>query len=119
MARQTFDQIWVPRIGREAANELRRNARVTTITMFPLLPLAIACSFAFGSGSTVGTALGLILVLMATTGFAVWIRSRQKVADAVGRWFGVPIRWSHMPTMRSAEKFDVWCDQQGFARQPT
>ena len=115
MTRPSFDEIWIPRIGKEAADQLRHNSRITMITIFPLLPLAIAGSFAFGSGSSRGIAVGLLTVVMAGIGMIIWLRSRMNFTAAVSRWFGVKLWWGELPTLRSSGQFDAWCEKRNLS----
>jgi len=106
-----FDYIWVPRIGEQATAELRRYGNLTIVTLFPMLPLAIGISFAFGSGSPAGIVLGFVMVALAVTGFVVWNRSSRRVAAAMSEWFGVKIPWWDMPKMK-ATSFDAWTEKR-------
>ena len=76
-----------------------------------MLGLAIGCSFAFGSGNASGVALGFVAAALAVTIFALWIRSRMKLAAAVSQWFGTKIGWQEMPRM-STSPFDAWCERR-------
>ena len=103
-----FDDIWVPRIGSVAAAELRRNGYFT-LAVGPLgLALAVGSSFAFGAGTAMGVALGVVCVLVIVGIFSPWLRGRMRVAAALSQWFGVHIGWQEMPSMRPSQ-FDPWC----------
>jgi peptidoglycan/LPS O-acetylase OafA/YrhL len=102
----------VPRIGEEATAQLRRSANLALLTGPVVLALAVGCSFAFGSGTAFGVALGLILAALAVLLFVAFIHSRMKLARAVSRRFGVRIGWWEMPRMRTAQ-FEAWRERRG------
>ena len=114
-AKPTFDEIWVPRIGQKAAAELRRNGYLTLVVGPVLLALAILCSFAFGQGTSLGTSLGVLALLMALTLCVVWIRSRLRFAKALSDWFGRKISIQGLPRM-TASQFDAWCQRRRLSR---
>lgn len=111
MANDGFDDIWVPRIGSQAAVLLRRNGYLTLVVGPVVFGIAIACSFAFGSGSPVGLALGCLGVMVAITLCTIWLRSRMQFAAAISQWFGTKVGWQEMPKMRP-DPFDAWCRQR-------
>jgi hypothetical protein len=111
MPTNSFDEIWIPRIGRDATNELRHNGRLTLVFGPTLVALAIGCSFAFGSSKPEGIAVGSLCIAMAVTLSIIWIRSRMSVAAALSSWFGVRIAWNDLPRMRSSQ-FDAWCKRR-------
>jgi hypothetical protein len=112
MAGSAFEQIWVPRIGDQATAQLRRSSYLTLVTGPVVIGLAIACSFSFGNGKSSGVAVGVVEAALAVVVFAVWIRSRMKLAAAVSQWLGVEVGWQEMPRMRSAQ-FDAWRQRRG------
>lgn len=111
----TLDEIWVPRIGEEAAVELRRNGYLTLVVGPTVLGLAIFCSFAFGKGTSLGSALGVLAVLIALTLCVVWTRSRLRFAKALSNWFGTRISIQGLPRM-TASQFDAWCQRRHLSR---
>jgi len=102
-----FDEIWLPRIGERATAELRRSVPIGIVTGLTALVMAFACSFAFGSGTTVGVLLGCGEVAVGVAAFVWLIRSRMRLAEAISEWFGVKIRSGELPNMRT-KQFDAW-----------
>jgi hypothetical protein len=114
MARPTFEQFWIPRIGEQATAQLRRSSYAWLVGGSAFAGLSIASSFAFGRGTTSGLVLGLAEVIGAIAAFAFAIRSRMKFAAAVSRWYGVKIGWYEMPRMQPAS-YDAWQQRRGLA----
>ena len=106
-----LDEIWVPRIGADATAELRRNARVGTIMVVTVLAMGIASSFAFGRGTPGGVLLGCVEVAIGIVAFALLIRSRMRLAEAISQWFGIKIGSRELPNM-NAKQFDAWCQRR-------
>ena len=60
MPASKFEEIWVPRIGREATAQMRRTAYFTMLTVLVVMGFAIAASFSFGRGTAAGGVLGVV-----------------------------------------------------------
>jgi hypothetical protein len=104
-----FDAIWVPRIGRSATAELRRNGYLTLVVGPSLLPLSILSSLAFSDGNE---GLGCLGLALAITGCIVWTRSRLRFTAALSEWYGVKLGWYELPKMRT-KRFEAWCIRRG------
>ena len=89
MTSPTFDEIWVRRLGPEATSVLRRNGYIS-LTMGPVIAiLAITCSFALASHSSIAKSVGGIEVAAILAAAWIWIRSSKKLAAALSKRFGV------------------------------
>ena len=104
-----FNDIWLRRIGADATAELR--LPVGLVTGLMALVMAFACSFAFGSGTPVGVLLGCVEVMIGIVAFAVLIRSRMRLAEAISQWFGTKSGSRELPNM-NAKQFDAWCQRR-------
>ncbi len=102
----------MPRIGGEASAALRRSSYVVLIGGPVMVVLAVAGSFAVGSGTVAGDVIALILVAVICAIFVGLIRSRVRVAAAISARFGTTIHWWEMPKMREGS-FDQWCRKRG------
>ena len=76
---------------------------------------SIAGSFAFDSGTALGTLLGVAAVAVVITAYGTWIQSRRRLAVAVPEWFGVEIRRREMPMMGRVDQFDAWCRKRNLS----
>lgn len=109
MARTDFESTWYPRIGKDAAEELRRARR--TAWLGPL-----AAVFAVGAGAligkgTVGDVIGVVLAIACVVYVGMFIRAQWRTAAAVSVWFGVKrMRW--LPRM-TPQRFDEWRQLRG------
>ena len=109
MAKPDFEATWHPRIGKDAAEDLRRARK--TARLGPL-----AAVFAVGAGAligrgAVGDAIGVVLALGAVVYVWRFIRAQWRTASAVSAWFGVKqMRW--LPRM-TPERFDEWRQLRG------
>jgi hypothetical protein len=74
--------------------------------------MAFAASFAFGSGTPVGMLLGCVELAIAIVAFAVLIRSRMRLAEAISQWFGTKIGSRDLPNMSNTKQFDAWCQRR-------
>jgi hypothetical protein len=111
MARADFDAMWVPRMGSDAAAQLKRVGVRVLWNLFDL-PLAIVASIGFGSGKPVGVVLGLVSVALAVVLFGLLNREHRRLARDLSEWYGVKIHWWEMP--RFNEKlYDAWCVRRG------
>jgi hypothetical protein len=104
-----FEATWVPRIGKEAAEELRRARRLAM--MWP-----VAVVFAGGAGVLVEKGIlvgGAVCAASAACIFVAFVRAQRRIAGALSRWFGVKIKG--LPKM-NPKRFDAWCDERGLRR---
>lgn len=106
-----LDDIWVPRIGAAATSELRRSAYVTMAAVPAALSMSLAASFAFAEGSLTGVLLGCAALLVAASVFAMIVRSRIRLADAMSQWYGTEISHRELPRLRT-KQFDEWCESR-------
>jgi hypothetical protein len=109
MAKSDFEATWYPRIGKDAAEELRRGRR--TAWLGPLI-----CVFAVGAGLLIGTsplgdAIGVVLAIACIVYMGMFIRVQWRTAAAMSLWFGVErMRW--LPRM-TPQRFDEWRHLRG------
>jgi hypothetical protein len=110
--RQRFDQAWQPRLGRQAAGQLRRLAGFALGLGPVVILLSVAGSLGLSSGRLSSILLGLAAVV-AVIGLCVgWVRLSMAFAASVSRWFGEEISWRELPRFRPS-LFDEWCPQRG------
>lgn len=109
MAKPDFEATWYPRIGKDAAEELRRARR--TAWLGPLIGV-----FAVGAGALIGTsplgnAIGVALVAGFLISLGIMFGAYWRTAAAVSVWFGVKrMRW--LPRM-TPQRFDQWRQARG------
>jgi hypothetical protein len=109
MPKPDFEATWYPRIGKDAAEELRRARR--TAWLGPLNAV-----FAGGAGVLIGTsplgdAMGAALVGGLLVSLGIFIRAQWRTAAAISLWFGVKrMRW--LPRM-TPQRFDQWRQLRG------
>jgi hypothetical protein len=112
MAERDFEATWYPRIGKDAAEELRRWRKLTifgvTVPLF-----AIAAGLLIGTG-TVNDLIGVALAAVVVGYFVMYIDAQRRIAAAMSDWFGVKIKG--LPKM-NPKRFDAWCQERGL-RQP-
>lgn len=89
MTRGDFEATWYPRIGKDAAEELRRARRVIGILSVVGPVCAVGGGLLIGSGEHV---LGYIAVTVAAGYIVMYLRAQARVAKALSMWFGVRIR---------------------------
>ena len=110
MAKPGFEATWYPRIGMEAAEELRRGRRITTFGIASPL-------FAGGAGLLIGTSalddvIGVALAAVVVAYLVMFINFQRRIAEAMSYWFGVRIQAGQMPPM-SVGRFDTWREKRG------
>jgi hypothetical protein len=108
MAEPDFEAIWYPRIGKNAAEELRR-WRKLTIFGFAVPLLAIAAGLLIGTG-TLDDVIGIVLAAVVAGYFVMFINAQRRIAAAMSSWFGVKIKG--LPKM-NPRRFDAWCQERG------
>lgn len=110
MANSDFESTWYPRIGKDAAEELRRGRRTALLG-----PVNGVC--AVGAGLLIGTSplgdvIGGVLVIACVVYLGLFVRAQWRTAAAVSVWFGVKrMRW--LPRM-TPQRFDEWRRLRGF-----
>jgi hypothetical protein len=110
MAKPEFEATWIPRIGEEAAEELRRGRKIAVIGV--LIPvLSAAAGLLIGTG-TVNDLIGAALASMAAGIVVAFLRAQRRIAAALSRWFGVKITGGRLPKM-NPKRFDAWCQERG------
>jgi len=105
-----FEATWYPRIGEDAAKQLRRLGQVVW-----LWPLNVIETFGFalliGRGP-LADVIGWLLALGLVVNLGVFVRLQWNTAAAISLWFGVErMRW--LPRM-TPERFDLWKRLRGF-----
>jgi len=109
VSRTDFEATWYPRVGKDAAEELRRARRAALLG-----PLAAV--FAFGAGALIGTGtigdvIGVALAVAGVVYVGMFIRAERRTAAAISMWFGVErMRW--LPRM-TPQRFDEWRELRG------
>jgi hypothetical protein len=112
VTKSDFETTWIPRIGEEAAEELRHGRKIAVIG-FTMPLFAIAAGLLIGTG-TLNDVIGAVLVVIAACYFAMFIRAQRRIAAAMSRWFGVRIKG--LPKM-NPKRFDAWAEERGLRRQ--
>jgi hypothetical protein len=111
MAKGDFEATWYPRIGKDAAEELRRLRKIAIVgTTMPV--------FAIGAGLLIGTStlndvIGAVLALVVAVYIVMFIGGQRRIAAAMSEWFGVKIRG--IPRMNT-RRFDDWAQKRGLHR---
>lgn len=109
MTASSFEDTWYPRIGRDAAEELRRARRTAWVG-----PLAAICAVGAGvliGEGTIGDVVGVVLAIACVAYLGMFIRGQSRTAAAVSLWFDVKrMRW--LPRM-TPERFDEWRKLRG------
>lgn len=112
MAEPDFEATWYPRIGKKAAEELRRWRKIT-IFGFTAPLFAIAAGLLIGTG-TLNDVIGVALAAAVAGYFVMFINAQRRIAAAMSDWFGVKIKG--LPKM-NPKRFDAWCEERGL-QQP-
>jgi hypothetical protein len=107
MAKPDFEATWYPRIGKKAAEELRRGRRITIFGIASPL-------FAGGAGLLIGTGpvndvIGVALAGVVVGYLVMFVNSQRRIAAAMSDWFGVKIKG--LPKM-NPKRFDAWCEER-------
>jgi hypothetical protein len=108
MVKPDFEATWYPRIGKDAAEELRRGRKIVTFGI--ATPL-----FAVGAGLLIGTGvrndmIGVALAAVVAVYIVMFIRAQRRIAAAMSDWFGVKIKG--LPRMNT-KRFDDWREKCG------
>jgi hypothetical protein len=104
MAKTDFETTWYPRIGKDAAEELRR-ARRTTWLGPPTAVVAASAGALIGNGMS-DDVIGALLAIACVVYVVMFIRAQWRTAAAISLWFGVKrMRW--LPRM-TPQRFDEW-----------
>jgi hypothetical protein len=115
MARPDFDAAWIPRIGKQATEELRRGRRIAIAGM--TMPIfAIAGGLLIGT-STLDDVIGAVLVVVAVGYFVAFMRAQMRIAAAISKWFGIRVTGGGLPKM-NPKRFDAWCRERGLYPAP-
>ncbi|MGO9750505.1 MAG: hypothetical protein ACLP8S_20470 [Solirubrobacteraceae bacterium] len=112
MTEAEFNQIWVPRIGEQAATQLRRSGNL----ILTVLPMIFVCGIALdaldGPRATFTLVFWIAGVLVSIATFCVWLHSRIVLARKLSQWFGRKLSWFQLPRLRPGS-FDAWCKRLG------
>jgi hypothetical protein len=112
MAKQDFEATWYPRIGKNAAEELRRGRKIVIFGITSPL-FAVAAGLLIGTG-TLNDVIGVALAAVVAGYFVMFINAQRRTAAAMSDWFGVKIKG--LPKM-NPKRFDAWCQERGL-QQP-
>ena len=113
MTKPDFEATWYPRIGQNAAEELRRGRKISIFGIASPL-FAVGAGLLIGTG-TISDVVGVVLASMVVIYLIVFIDAQRRVAAAMSDWFGVEIKG--IPIM-TPNRFDAWCQARGL-QQPT
>jgi choline-glycine betaine transporter len=108
MAKPDFEATWYPRIGKEAAEELRRGRKIVTFGITAPL-FAVAAGLLIGTG-TLNDVIGVVLAVVVVGYLLMFINAQRRIAAAMSDWFGVKIKG--LPKM-NPKRFDAWCEERG------
>lgn len=110
MNRARFDEVWRPRIGEDATEQLWRGRR-GVIWYLLILVFAITSSFLWGTGP-VGDTLGGVLVMGCVCCVSMMMRDRRRTSAAISDWLGIK-RLKAIPTV-TPQRFDQWRATRGY-----
>ncbi|HEV3322884.1 MAG TPA: hypothetical protein VG147_11940 [Solirubrobacteraceae bacterium] len=108
MAKPDFEATWYPRIGKDAAEELRRGRKIVTFGIASPV-FAVAAGLLIGTG-TLDDVIGAASAAVVVVYIALFIRAQVRIAAALSEWYGVKIRG--LPKM-NPKRFDAWCEARG------
>ncbi len=111
MAKSDFEATWYPRIGKDAAEELRRFRKIVVMFALPAPLAGGVAGILIGTG-TVNDVIGGILAVAAAGYIVMFINAQRKIAAALSDWFGVKITGGQLPKM-NPKRFDAWCQERG------
>lgn len=108
MAKPDFEATWYPRIGKDAAEELRRGRKIVTFGIASPV-FAVAAGLLVGTG-TLDDVIGAASAAVVIVYIALFIRAQVRIAAALSEWYGVKIRG--LPKM-NPKRFDASCEARG------
>jgi choline-glycine betaine transporter len=108
MAKLDFEATWYPRIGKNAAEELRRGRKIVTFGIVSPV-FAVAAGLLIGTG-TVDDVLGVASATVVAVYVALFIHAQVRIASALSEWYGVKVRG--IPVM-TTKRFDEWREARG------
>jgi choline-glycine betaine transporter len=111
MAKPDFEATWYPRIGKNAAEELRRGRKIVTFGIVSPV-FAVAAGLLIGTG-TVDDVLGFASATVVAVYVALFIHAQVRIAAALSEWYGVKIRGIPVMTPR---RFDEFAEKRGLHR---
>ncbi|HVA42031.1 MAG TPA: hypothetical protein VNF50_00945 [Acidimicrobiales bacterium] len=114
---RSFDQAWAPRLGSDAAAQLRRLAICAAALGPVVIGLSVAAGLGVRSGSGLAVALAILCVLIVAGLCVGWVRLSIGFARTVSEWFGQELGWRELPRFRPS-LFDHWCQQRGLQIPP-
>jgi hypothetical protein len=112
-AKPDFEAIWVPRIGREATDQLHRGRKVAFIGV--IMPVVAGVAGLIVGRNAPDDLLGVLLAAVVLGYIAALIRALRRLAAALSEWFGVKIGAGQLPLM-NRKRFDVWCERAGLSQ---
>jgi hypothetical protein len=105
----SFEETWVPRIGKEATRLARMSAYAVILLGIGGLILAALTSEFLYSGQIVPGAICVFLIVLA---FLNWMRLRMKLQTALSNYFNMKIGFGNFPPINRVEWFDAWYAKQ-------
>ena len=115
MTSPDFEATWIPRIGKEAAEELRRGRKIVIFGIVAPL-FAGAAGLLIGTG-TLPDVIGITLAAVAAGYLVMFVRAQRHLAAAMSEWFGIKITGGGTPKM-NPKRFDAWCQERGLHPAP-
>jgi hypothetical protein len=114
MAKPDFEATWYPRIGKDAAEELRRGRKIVTFGIVSPV-FAVAAGLLIGT-STAGDVIGAASAAVVVIYLALFIGAQIRIAAALSEWYGIKIRAGQLPLM-NPKRFDAWCERYDLQAQ--
>jgi hypothetical protein len=104
MANDRFYGIWEPRIGRDAADILKRRAWICLIPILFLVTLVVVAIAV--SPAVYGLAMWPIAVVSSGAWIILLVRTNRKLAIAIGLYLGLQVK--SVPSFSGVRLFDRW-----------
>jgi hypothetical protein len=103
---ENFYGIWVPRIGREAAEILKRRSALALIPVGFIVGIVLVALTLHGVGYAL--AAGALVVTTLTMYLYLTPRFNRQLAIALSKHLGCEVNPRRLPQFRRATRFDAW-----------
>ncbi len=114
IAKPDFEATWYPRIGKDAAEELRRGRKIVTFGIVSPV-FAVTAGLLIGT-SIVGDVIGAASAAVVVVYLALFIGAQIRIAAALSEWYGIKISAGQLPLM-NPKRFDSWSQRYGLQAQ--